>query len=288
MEPTGALLVSAGRHGWRCWVDLDLQRSDVHGQAWLCRPRDWFCPFHSPSSGGSGSPPPLPGLTPPPTLDDSGRGNRYLNGLQSSATATRSVLQSPKSPTAFDTPIKASSAPGTYLRSEALSYLPEDASLVAFREAEASLNRSLAGQEPLTPGHYHDLLSALVHVAHQGKASFEDAQRVLEHMRARGMAVDVPALLDNLVIEAHSCHGDVDIVATQVSLPVPLETRSFPTVTRYSWQRYVAFPDAWPAVLHPLTQCCSSQARGAPDSITIAAPVGRVIVGVIGVGTWGG
>ena len=101
-------------------------------------------------------------------------------------------------------------------------------------------------------------------------------------------AVDVPALLDNLVIEAHSCHGDVDIVATQVSLPVPLETRSFPTVTRYSWQRYVAFPDAWPAVLHPLTQCCSSQARGTPDSITIAAPVGRVIVGVIGVGTWGG
>ena len=152
------------------------------------------------------SPPPLPGLTPPPTLDDSGRGNRYLNGLQSSATATRSVLQSPKSPTAFDTPIKASSAPGTYLRSEALSYLPEDASLVAFREAEASLNRSLAGQEPLTPGHFHDLLSALVHVAHQGKASFEDAQRVMEHMRARGMAVDVPAL-----------RAALDVLATDVS-----------------------------------------------------------------------
>jgi hypothetical protein len=83
-------------------------------------------------------------------------------------------------------------------------------------EAEAALERAILGKEPVTAGHFHGLLAALVHVAQQGRASFDDARSVLEQMRTLRVPVDVPALrsaLDVLAIDvargkAEVCDGE--------------------------------------------------------------------------------
>lgn len=49
----------------------------------------------------------------------------------------------------------------------------------------------------------------------------------------------VPASLAHVVLDAHSCSGDVDLVVTQVAAVSTLSPRSFPTLQRHEWSRFV-------------------------------------------------
>jgi len=150
------------------------------------------------------SPPPLPGLTPPPALDAGGR-SRHSFQMDSLVVSSPKPLDSP--------------AAGDPM-SEQQSATPSDIASVdgrtALSEAEAALERAILGKEPVTAGHFHGLLAALVHVAQQGRASFDDARSVLEQMRTLRVPVDVPALrsaLDVLAIDvargkAEVCDGE--------------------------------------------------------------------------------
>jgi len=167
------------------------------------------------------SPPPLPGLTPPPALDADRRSSSRRQLQIASPVVSRESPKPPDSPVAGDS------------MSQPRSATPSEIASVdghaAVCEAEAALERALSGQEPVTAGHFHSLLAALVHVAQQGKASFDDARSVLQQMRTLRVPVDVPALrsaLDVLAIDVARGKAEVgdgealiqDLLKTGVNL----------------------------------------------------------------------
>jgi len=57
--------------------------------------------------------------------------------------------------------------PQPYYQSEMVSDIASLDGRTAVGLAEAALQRAISGREPVTAGHFHSLLGALVHVAHQ-------------------------------------------------------------------------------------------------------------------------
>ena len=110
------------------------------------------------------SPPPLPGLSPPPPLE---AGRKSLQKFQQGASAVSEANSKPKSATSAGQ--SGDAAPQTnYFRSETPSEMAAGLDgRTALAVAETALERALSGREPVTASHFHKILAALAQVAHE-------------------------------------------------------------------------------------------------------------------------
>lgn len=110
------------------------------------------------------SPPPLPGLSPPPPLE---AGRKSLQKFQQGASAVSEANSKPKSATSAGQ--SADAAPQTnYFRSETPSEMAAGLDgRTALAVAETALERAMSGREPVTASHFHNILGALAQVAHE-------------------------------------------------------------------------------------------------------------------------
>ena len=107
------------------------------------------------------SPPPLPGLSPPPPLE---AGRRGLKNFQQEASAAIDM----KAKSDAGTGAAADSAQQTtYFRSETPSEVAGFDGRTALAVAEGALERAMSGQEPVTASHFHNILGALAQIAHE-------------------------------------------------------------------------------------------------------------------------